>query len=490
VNLKQSFNTWLDRIAAPAARDIALAAGERVSLTEGPLRITLDQAPLELRLGDARLLVIAEARADDIGSDHGSSLLLVDHEALASGIYPFERLGPGGRFELDPDNGSHQALFGHPRYELRNRLQLHHEGRTVWLNERTSQGNATVARAVGDAAGPLTGARHLAMEVVAQLFPDLSGPLPPASAMQVITSVNELLAADPDFALTCNGDRGSMLRLPRGVTPIFLGDLHGRVENLLTVLSQNAYLEAVERGTAAIIILGDMVHPEVEDRVDDMTSSMMTMDLVLMLKRRFPRGVHMLLGNHDSFSPELIKGGVLQGLAWSEALVAARGERYRDAMKELYQRLPYIAVSDGFAACHAGPPKGSYDRDALVALRTRSDLVYEIIWNRPVARNRPNGYTSRDVNRFRKVLGLAQNAPFVTAHHPRSADGTVWTDVDDVKGHHVVFSSRPDTVGVIAQIGGRMVPQVYPVEPLSSFTADGSPDSANSRGRPPGSVRT
>ena len=65
-------------------------------------------------------------------------------------------------------------------------------------------------------------------------------------------------------------------------------DLHGLVDNLLKILSENSFLEALDRGEAALILLGDAVHPEAAGQLEDMDSSILIMDLILKLKLTFP----------------------------------------------------------------------------------------------------------------------------------------------------------------------------------------------------------
>ncbi len=75
----------------------------------------------------------------------------------------------------------------------------------------------------------------------------------------------------------------------------------------------------------------------------------------------------------------------------------------------------------------------------------------------------------RQDNRFRKSLGLGRETPLIVAHNPVSEDQTLWLNARRFQNHHVVFSARTDQIGSFARIGGEMVPQVYPAEPLQSW---------------------
>lgn len=54
----------------------------------------------------------------------------------------------------------------------------------------------------------------------------------------------------------------------------------------------------------------------------------------------------------------------------------------------------------------------------------------------------------------------------IVAHHPVSDDDTVWLNARRIPNHHVVFSAKPDQIGLMTRIGGEMVPHVYPAEAL------------------------
>jgi hypothetical protein len=101
--------------------------------------------------------------------------------------------------------------------------------------------------------------------------------------------------------------------------------MHAQIDNLLTVLSQNAFLDALDEGTAALVILGDAVHSEVDGQLREMDSSMLLMDLIFKLKLCFPAQVFYVRGNHDSFSEDMSKDGDSAGPAVGEGTQRAAG---------------------------------------------------------------------------------------------------------------------------------------------------------------------
>ena len=67
-----------------------------------------------------------------------------------------------------------------------------------------------------------------------------------------------------------------------------------------------------------------------------------------------------------------------------------------------------------------------------------------------------------------KVPGRQSERPFIVGHTPLSNDDTIWENVDDIKNHHILYSSDTQWVGVMAQIGDKIYPFRYPVEKVSN----------------------
>ena len=145
--------------------------------------------------------------------------------------------------------------------------------------------------------------------------------------------------------------------------------------------------------------------PEGEVALDEMESSMLIMDLIFKLKVRFPRQVFYLRGNHDSFSEEIAKGGIPQGLLWEQELISSRGDEYRDEMERFYNQLPYLVYSNNFVSCHAAAPTTSIELDNIINIMQQPKLINELINNRLQRPNRPAGYTKGDIKRLKKCLG-------------------------------------------------------------------------------------
>ena len=109
---------------------------------------------------------------------------------------------------------------------------------------------------------------------------------------------------------------------------IIIGDLHGNHKNLRAILDHEKNLQKVEQNKAVLLFLGDAVHNDRSGFTYEMDSSIEIMDIILGLINDYPQNVIYLLGNHDSFEPELSKMGIQQGLLYRDALIYARGKQY------------------------------------------------------------------------------------------------------------------------------------------------------------------
>jgi len=201
---------------------------------------------------------------------------------------------------------------------------------------------------------------------LAKIIGDPLKKLSDKEALKLIQDVNKVLQHEVYREKNNKDNPGAVLSIPDKLSAIIIGDLHTRLDNLLSVLSQNNFLEALEEGKACLIILGDAVHPEIEGKYDEMESSMLIMDIIFKLKLHFPKNVFYICGNHDSFSEEIGKMGVPQGLLWAKQLVKSRGKSYKKEMQNFYDNLAFLAYSKNYITCHASPPTSAFNLHALI----------------------------------------------------------------------------------------------------------------------------
>ena len=465
------FSSLLARFRAVVARlgfgwGHNLKLGDAYRLGSTKVRVPLDGMPIEITLGlnDKKLHLYPETRLNERGqaTRQGSNFVIIDPLSHPGQIGGFLRLTPKSWLSLGSGDVLQQAIFQYPAAVDEEHLVVIH-GRDALVFRNLSDLGAAIGPAFRET-------RWIPENRFRRLREIFGGPLellPKEDALGLIEEVNRLLQHESYRPRDHRGMPGGLLMLPRKLTPILVADLHAQIDNLLTVLSQNAFLDAIEEGTAALVILGDAVHSEVDGQLREMGSSMLLMDLIFRLKLRFPEQVFYVRGNHDSFSEDMSKDGIPQGLLWAKELADRRGTVYLKAMEEFYRRLPYVVASQDFIACHAAAPTTRVSKEMLVNIHRHPSLILELINNRLRRPNRPQGYGRSDVKHFRRALQLDKDTPFIVGHTPLDREGTLWLNVDGISNHHVLFSANPQEVGVFTRVDDLMVPLVYPVDALT-----------------------
>ena len=465
-----SKRSFLDSILSYFEKEsnlVSPVSSERYRLSGKSIRIPYQGHPFVVEMGKQRLHLYPDLGLDDAVSQTPFDFILFDPDRYAVGISSFLRLSPGQKLVIDYRSENQKYLFSHPREVRRRHLQINHEGDGLSFKDPISELGTYVSLITDEGQQSwIQERRRRALEEVVAAYGGPIEPLAEAEALDTLKKVNRVLRQESFRHRDTFGNPGGVVNLPAHLTPIIVGDLHGQVNNLLKLLSENAFMESLERGTAALILLGDAVHEEEEALLEKMDDSLLIMDLIFKLKLRFPSQVFFLLGNHDSFSMDVMKGGVPQGLLWEKYVLRQRGEAYRDEMALFYQSSPVIVVGEDFIACHAGPPQKKVSLEKLVDARQFPELVHELTWNRVQTRRYPAGYSRADVRRFRKALGFEEDVAMIVGHYPLSEDQTVWLDVRNIEGHHIVFSALPDKIGVFTRIEGELTPIVYPDERL------------------------
>ena len=272
----------------------------------------------------------------------------------------------------------------------------------------------------------------------------------PAPTEALRGAIRNVLSFDPAFRPPASdGKPGALVEFPRSEKRefIIIGDLHANVKNLQAILKDSDNLEKVRRDEAFLLFLGDAVHSDKSGHAYDMDSSIEIMDIVIGLFNEFPANVLYLLGNHDSFAPELSKHGIQQGLIYRDALLKARGARYVALMQELFDALPLFVVHRRFLAVHAGPPRGGVTRTELVNARHFENIVWQLTWNRlNETRSTPSikEYGPEDLDETRRMLGCARNIPIVVGHNPMwkwGEDDSIWIDALGCHDHVILHAT-------------------------------------------------
>jgi hypothetical protein len=434
------------------------------------IRIPYKNGAFRIILGKQRkgreLWVCPEYLIDASLSLQTKVLIIIDPENYFRQPSGFFRLEPGDSIVLGSGDEKQQTFFHFPKTVAKKHLTIVHGDNALILKDLTENSGSYISPLGENLEEERTVSQR--MSRLARIRQIYGGPIEQLSkkeGMKAIKRVNDIIEQEPSRPLDDRGRPGGLVLPPEGLSPLIIGDLHSQVGNLIKILTENHFLDALEEGSIYMILLGDAVHSEVDGEMEDMDGSILMMDFIFKLKIRFPAQIFYLRGNHDSFSEDISKTGIPQGILWERQIRKKRGEKYKAQFDRLYLNLPYLVLSDQFIVCHAAPPKAKVTQELLINIYRYPGLVRELIWNRLRRPGYPAGYTKMDVVRLRKNLNVAPETPFIVAHNPLSEDDSVWLDVGNIKNHHIVFSGRTNQISLFFKIRDKLVPFIYTVEP-------------------------
>jgi hypothetical protein len=246
-----------------------------------------------------------------------------------------------------------------------------------------------------------------------------------------------------------DGTPGGLIEFPRTEKRefIIIGDLHGQVRNLRAILKDSDNMEKLRANKAVLLFLGDAVHNDRSGFAFEMDSSIEIMDIIIGLINELPRNVVYLLGNHDSFAPELSKMGIQQGLLYRDTLLKARGKEYVALMQEFFDCLPLFVMHRSFLAVHAGPVRGGVTRTELVNVRHFENYMWQLTWNRVnETRSTPSmkEYGPEDLDETRRLLGCPREIPIFVGHNPMwnwGEQDSIWIDALGCHDHVILYAT-------------------------------------------------
>jgi len=264
------------------------------------------------------------------------------------------------------------------------------------------------------------------------------------------SAVKNVLSFDPALRPPATDGRpGGLIEFPAREKRefIIIGDLHGNHKNLRAILNDGDNMPKIQQDKAVLLFLGDAVHNDRSGFVYEMESSIEIMDIIIGLINDYPQNVIYILGNHDSFQPELSKMGIQQGLIYRDALLKARGKQYVEAMQELFDALPLFVIHRYFLAVHAGPVRGGSTRTELINVRHFTNLVWQLTWNRlNETRSTPSlkEYGPEDLEETRRLLGCPPEIPIFVGHNPMwkwGEEDSIWIDALGTRNHVILYAT-------------------------------------------------
>jgi hypothetical protein len=454
--------------STPGSYESVSLSAEKHLRGEG-IKVPFQELPLQISLvpDDTRLHLYPEFGLISQPEKSSSSFILFNPDHYYSHISAFLRLERGKRLVLGRSDPEQKILLGYSDRVNRRHLSITYLGDTFIFEDLHSNSGTTLSVLRNpDEIERLTCRREAKFYRIREIFEGPIQQLPMPEAHSVLEKVNMILSQEAHRPKNSRSRPGAVVMLPDELTPIVVGDLHVRIDNLIHVLSENRFLESLLNGSASLIMLGDVVHSEIDGHLEDMTGSLLMMDFIFKLKNRFPDQVFHIRGNHDSFSPDVSKGGIPQGMLWEKHVLDERGVDYKREMDRYYDQLPLVVIAKDFLACHASPPFRRVNLKMLINAQEDPALIEQLILNRLKRPIYPGGYTGRDVRRFRNRLGLPPELPFIVGHNPLTERETLWMNAGNIENHHIVYSARPDSVGVFTRVAGKMIPLCYPTEPV------------------------
>ena len=427
--------------------------------------------PTQLVLGkdSAKLHVYPEHLAVSSKKPRKGAYLIFNPDHFFSEISGFLKLSKGESLVIGR-NKKQDAFFQYPPSVSKRHLSVSHTKKGLFFKDLESDSGTYVSTLTDDKdINRIVHWRTKKLYRLKEIFGNPIQLLSSHAAFSLLEEVNEILSKEIYRPDNFHNQPGGVIMMPEEMTPIIVGDLHAQVDNLLKILSENTFLESLEQNKAYLLILGDAVHSEIDGEMEKMETSLLMMDLLFMLKTQFPRQVFYIRGNHDSFSKDLHKSGIPQGILWAQALLKYRGKRYYEEMERYYDQLAYVAIAKDFFACHASPPTRKVDLDMLKNIQEYKGLGEELILNRVKIPGYPTGYTQTAVKHFRSALELDLQIPFIVSHNPLSRKSSVWLKAGKIKRHHIIFSGMTHEVSIFTKIGERMVPLTFSTEPLQEW---------------------
>lgn len=434
-------------------------------------RIAHDGKSFELRIGQITLRVLPEiALGVKKKAAHKNWTISSKQGCSTRAINGFMRVQVGETVVIGHDNPEYADLFDFDDTVAKRHISISNRRGDLVLAPLSVDKKSKVARLDElDHREQIETGRYKALLDIRNIYGQEIVPLVPHKALETIRTVNELMLKEPYRALNTDGKPGGLVEVPATTTPVIVGDLHAQVDNLLKILTENCLLDCLRMKTATLILLGDTIHSEVSGEMDSFDSSMLMLDILFMLKIRFPKNFFYLRGNHESFSPEISKNGFLQGEIFKEILVEYRGNDYANEVQRFFNSLPYLVCSDDFIACHAGPPRWETTKDELVNISNNEKLINELTHNRLSQPNHLAGYSKGDVKRLRKALGQSSKCRLIVGHSPMDPFGSHWMNVGGIKQHHVIYSGHSRGPSVIIRSRKNFMPVSFPAEPLTDL---------------------
>lgn len=237
-----------------------------------------------------------------------------------------------------------------------------------------------------------------------------------------------------------------------------LGDLHGKLGALESILAERAVEAGLARGDHWLLSLGDLVdRGPTESSVDSEwnVGAERLLDRVAALKARHPELVHAILGNHEQ---QHLVDIARRGLEPGQVSIWANEGRLRLTqgriafLKQMPVALRVETAGTAMVLVHGGPPQTAFDLASAsldsAAGSARESRWHDLMWSNPSWTLGPQGmgylYTEPHVRRF---LEANRCQVLVRGHRDedrlhRLAGGHLFFSVHSAKGPRALDEPR------------------------------------------------
>jgi len=225
--------------------------------------------------------------------------------------------------------------------------------------------------------------------------------------------------------------------LPAKGKAIFVGDLHGDFGALMSILEKTKFIENMnKKENLYLVFLGDYI--------DRGLRQIETIKCVLELKRKYPKNVILLRGNHDAHQVYIT--------GHDFPYISELSEEYS---KRIFEKLPTLLITEsGIVAVHAGIPNKAIS--GLLELKDNEILFDQMRWNDPKDTIEEYENSPRDgYSGTYKVFGQRAFERFISA-----IGGKVMVRSHEPKplGYKIMFSDRLIS---IFSTGGQSLSSAY-----------------------------
>lgn len=192
-----------------------------------------------------------------------------------------------------------------------------------------------------------------------------------------LNSLKDLLQTEKARGKRDNVDictNGNIVYLPKSGEAVFVGDLHGDFEALVSIVGQSGFFEAMKkRKNFFLVFLGDYG--------DRGRKTIETINGVINLKLAYPRNIVLLKGNHEELS-------IAERYGTYDVFAKEYGDDDGKSLLCSYchvmSALPAVVITaNGIVGVHGGVP--NQDINSLEVLNTEQgeSLVWQMTWSDP-----------------------------------------------------------------------------------------------------------